>query len=237
LITGGAKRVGAEISQFLAVAGANLIVHYFRSVHEAEKLKRELKNKNFSCDLIKANLADLNELRKMVTLISEQHGQLDGLVCNAAIFLHTPFFSVCEKDWDQVMSVNLKSHFFLSQLIGKQMVKQKSGKIVFITDVSADFPWPGYLPYTISKAGLKHLVQGLAKVLAPYVQVNGVAPGTVLPKEDVSETDVEFYRNQTLLKKIGTPVDIAKMVLFLFENSDFITGTIIPVDGGYSLKG
>jgi pteridine reductase len=236
LVTGGARRIGAEISRALALEGADVIVHYFHSVQDAERLKQELQNQQLSCDLVKANLSNFSELREMVTYVFDHFDSLDGLVCNAAIFPHTPFFSVREEEWDHVMTVNLKSHFFLSQMIGQKMVEQKSGKMVFITDVSADIPWPGYLPYTISKAGVNHLIKGLAKVLAPYAQVNGIAPGIVLPSEDISEAEKEFYRNQTLLKRIGSPEDIARTVVFLFENSDFMTGTIIPVDGGYSIK-
>lgn len=237
LITGGAKRVGAAISRYLAAQGARMIIHFNRSVQEAENLRAEFAALSRPVDFVQADLENLSGLREMVDTVLHRHGRIDGLICNASIFLHTPFFSVTEEEWDQTMAVNLKSYFFLCQMVGKKMIEQKSGKIVIITDVSADHPWSGYLPYTITKAGLAHLVKGLAKTLAPSVQVNGVAPGTVLPPEDASVQQVEKYENQTLLKRVGTPDDIAKTVHFLMANSEFITGAIIPVDGGYRLGG
>ncbi len=236
LVTGGAVRLGAGISLYLARAGAEVIIHYFHSSREAEQLQRKITGQGLKCDLVLSDLSDLKNLRDQIKTTIKKHGSIDGLVCNASIFPHTPFFSVTEKDWDRTLSINLKGHFFLCQLIGQKMMAQKTGQIVFITDVSANNPWPGYLPYTISKAGLEHMVKGLAKVLAPYVRVNGVAPGTVLPPENVSAQELELYKNRTLLKKIGTPDSVAKTVAFLFNNSDFITGAIIPVDGGYSIK-
>ena len=237
LITGGARRVGAEIARNLTAAGSNVIIHYNRSVEEAENLQHELQKAGSNCQIFQADLRNIQTLEKMVFSILEKYNTIDGLVCNASVFSRTPFFSVKEEEWDQIIAVNLKSHFFLCQLIGKKMVEQNSGKIVIISDVGAENPWPNYLPYTISKAGLNHLVIGLAKVLAPAVQVNGVAPGTILPPETVSEKEVEFYKEKTLLKRIGSPLDIAKTVQFLFEQSDFITGAILPVDGGYRIKG
>ncbi|HDL18040.1 MAG TPA: SDR family oxidoreductase [Bacteroidetes bacterium] len=237
LITGGAKRVGAAISRYLSARGAHMIIHFNRSVQEAKNLHAELTGLNRPVDFVQADLENLSGLHDMVDTVLQKHGRIDGLICNASIFFHTPFFSVTEEEWDQIVAVNLKSYFFLCQMIGKKMVEQKSGKIVIITDVSADHPWCGYLPYTITKAGLAHLVKGLAKTLSPSVQVNGVAPGTVLPPEDASARQVEKYENQTLLKRVGTPDDIAKTVHFLIADSEFITGVNIPVDGGYRLRG
>lgn len=237
LITGGAKRVGAEITRYLCRAGARVIAHYHRSVSEASQLQAELQQQGFSCDTVRADLSDLDAVRTMTEEVLRKWDHIDALVCNASLFRRTPFFSVTESEWDTFLTVNLKSHFFLCQMIGREMVARKQGKIVVITDVSAEIPWPGFLPYSITKAGLQHMVKGLARVLAPHIQVNGVAPGTVLPPENASAVDLESYRQQNLLKKIGTPADIAKTVAFLLQNSDFITGTIIPVDGGYRLKG
>ena len=237
LITGGAKRVGATIARSLAMAGVNVIIHYNRSIQEAVKLQKILRKLGTKCQIYQADLSNIKTMKTMIDLVLKEFKTIDGLICNASVFPKTPFFEVKEDEWDKIITVNLKSHFFICQIIGKKMVEQSSGKIVFITDVSAEHPWPNYLPYSISKAGLNHLVLGLAKTLAPTVQVNGVAPGTVLPPENVSEKKLKFYKDQTLLNRIGSTEDVAKTVIFLLEQSDFITGTIIPVDGGYRIKG
>lgn len=237
LVTGGARRVGAAISRIIAKSGANLILHYHSSENEANELKDELQSQNLHVELRCCDLSDINQAAAMVASVVEKHGKIDALVGNAAIYYKTPFLKTTEKEWDEILSINLKAYFFLCQQIGIQMKLQKHGKIILISDVSAELAWPNYLPYTISKAGINHLVYGLAKALAPEVQVNAVAPGTVLPAEQSSRKRREFFKNHTLLKKIGAPEDIAKTVRFLLADSEYITGTIIPVDGGFRLEG
>ena len=112
------------------------------------------------------------------------------------------------------------------------MTKQKSGKIINLADWTAFRPFPNYLPYAISKAGLIAATAGLAKALAPYVQVNSIAPGPILPSKGMSEQNREKVIQKTLLKRFGTPEDIAETVRFLIEGTDYITGAFIPVDGG-----
>ena len=160
LITGGAKRVGAEMARCLATGGANIIIHYNNSEQEANSLQNELQKNGSDCQKYRANLENIKDLKNMVDQILEKYKTIDGLICNASIFPRTPFFSVSEEDWDQIMAVNLKSHFFLCQMIGKKMVNQKSGKIVILTDVCTENPWVNFLPYSISKSGLNHLIIG-----------------------------------------------------------------------------
>ncbi|MEE9170613.1 MAG: SDR family oxidoreductase [bacterium] len=235
LVTGGARRVGAEISRTLAGAGAHVVIHYNSSAEEAESLEHELLGQDYSVELTSCDLTNLAQMEEMSAVLISKHGRIDALVGSAAVYYRTPFLEVTEEQWNQIQSTNLKSYFFLCQEIGRQMLDQKQGKIILITDVSAELAWPNFLPYTISKAGINHLVRGLAKALAPHVQVNGIALGTVLPSEQATPKDVEFYRNRALLKKIGTPENVARTVEFLLTQSDFMTGAIIPIDGGYRL--
>lgn len=237
LITGGAKRVGAQISRTIARNGVRVVIHYNSSEKEADQLKDELASQNLQVDLIQSDISIISQIRSMVAMIVEKYGRIDALVGNAATYFRTPFFETTEEQWDEIFSVNLKAYFFMCQEIGKQMKLQKSGKMIIISDVSAELAWPNYLPYTISKAGINHLVIGLAKALAPEVQVNAIALGTVLPAETTSPDRIEFFRKRSLLKKIGSPEDIAKAVRFLLFESEFMTGSIIPVDGGYRLEG
>jgi NAD(P)-dependent dehydrogenase (short-subunit alcohol dehydrogenase family) len=132
---------------------------------------------------------------------------------------------VSESEWDHLISLNLKAPFFLSQLVGTAMLKRGQGKIVNIVDVAAERPWPQFLPYCASKAGLVSLTKGLAKALAPAVQVNAVAPGTMLPPPESSSFSHDLAIERSLLKKMGQPDDIAKAVTYFLEN-DFVTGTV-----------
>lgn len=236
LVTGGARRVGAVIVRHLAERGARLIIHYNTSRNEANNLKQEIESKGHIVDTIQCDLAHVDEIKEMVGDVSARHGGIDCLVGNASIYYRTPFFDVTEEQWDEILAVNLKSYFFLCQEVGKLMKTRKQGKIVLISDVSAELAWPNFFPYTISKSGINHLIYGLAKVLAPEILVNGIAPGTVLPSERSTQKDIEFFRERTLLKEIGSPEEIARAVEFLLADANYITGTVIPVDGGFRLE-
>jgi len=170
----------------------------------------------------------------LIQHIEEKLGQIDVLINNAADFFPTPLGKVSESEWDHLISLNLKAPFFLSQLVGTSMLKQGQGKIVNIVDVAAERPWPQFLPYCASKAGLVSLTKGLAKALAPAVQVNAVAPGTMLPPPQISSFSQDLAIERSLLKKMGRPDDIARAVTYFLEN-DFVTGTVLPVDGGRML--
>ncbi|MFQ5770280.1 MAG: SDR family NAD(P)-dependent oxidoreductase, partial [bacterium] len=131
-----------------------------------------------------------------------------------------------------LLNINLKAPFFCAQYVAKYMKKQKIGKIINLADVAGISPWPGYIPYCASKAGLIAITKGLAKTLAPKIQVNAIASGTVLLQEDTTKEFENEIKNLSLLKKIGTPADIVNTVVFLIKGSDFITGEVITVDGG-----
>jgi NAD(P)-dependent dehydrogenase (short-subunit alcohol dehydrogenase family) len=137
-----------------------------------------------------------------------------------------------EEDWDTLFDVNLKAAYFCAKSAAAIMLKQKSGKIINIADVSAYSPWPDYIPYCTTKAGIIAMTKGLAKRLAPDIQVNAIAAGTVLLDEAASDTYQRIIESETLLKRIGSPQDIVRTVLFLLGETDYITGAIIPVDGG-----
>jgi NAD(P)-dependent dehydrogenase (short-subunit alcohol dehydrogenase family) len=163
-------------------------------------------------------------------------GRLDFLVNNAAVYYKTTFGSVTEEAWDSLLSVNLKAPFFCAQFAAKIMKRNGFGRIVNIADVAAMAPWPDFIPYCASKAGLVSVTQGLAQALAPEIQVNAVAPGTVLMADSASEEYTEQIRRNTLLQRIGTPEDIANAVLFLLKHGDYMTGSVISVDGGRLLS-
>jgi NAD(P)-dependent dehydrogenase (short-subunit alcohol dehydrogenase family) len=236
-ITGASKRIGREIAMTLAKGGADILLHYHRSKEEAVRLKTKMEALGVRVFLLAADFSKRKEpfqrmIRHVVAEVYRKARRVDILVNNAAIFYPTPFGNITEKDWDDFLAVNLKVPFFLSQEIGKRMVKQKSGKIINLVDWSAFRPSTHYLPYAVSKAALIAATAGLAKALAPYVQVNSIAPGPILPFKGMTKKEKEAVLRKTLLKRFGDPRDIAETVRFLIEGTDFITGAFIPVDGG-----
>jgi pteridine reductase len=237
LITGGAKRVGAAICRRLHEAGANLMIHYRSSVTEAEALCDELnRNRPDSAALVQADLHDVERLPELVAATMKHYGRLDVLINNASSFYPTAVGEIGEKDWHDLLGTNLKAPLFLSQAAAEPL-RHSHGCIVNITDIHAERPMKSYVVYSIAKAGLVALTKSLAHELGPEVRVNAVAPGPIMwPEEDPAFDDQERRRivAHTLLKREGSPDDIARAVLFLVKDAPYITGTILPVDGGRS---
>jgi NAD(P)-dependent dehydrogenase (short-subunit alcohol dehydrogenase family) len=235
LITGSNVRVGKAIALTLSQKGAHICIHYNSQKSEAESTAEIIRSSGNECLIVKGDISKKQDWLNMRSEMITKWGKIDVLVNNAAIFYRTPFFEVTDKDWYQFLDINLKGTFYGCQILGELMVKQRRGKIINIADVSAETVWPSYIPYCISKAGIIALTKGLSKALAPYVTVNAVSPGTVMLTEKYDEVEENYLIERTPLKRLGEPQDIANSVAFLIEGSDFITGTIINVDGGRSL--
>ncbi|GAO35249.1 pteridine reductase [Sulfuricella sp. T08] len=237
LITGGAKRVGAAICRRLHGAGANLMIHYRSSAAEAEALRDEFNiSRPDSAALVQADLHDVELLPDMVAATMKHYGRLDVLINNASSFYPTAVGEIGENDWHDLLGTNLKAPLFLSQAAAEQL-RHSHGCIVNITDIHAERPMKSYVVYSIAKAGLVALTKSLAHELGPEVRVNAVAPGPIMwPEEDPTFDDQERRRivAHTLLKREGSPDDIARAVLFLVKDAPYMTGTILPVDGGRS---
>src|SRR3990170_9021709 len=238
LVTGGAKRVGAAICRRLHAQGANLMLHHRVSVAEARALQHELNaRRTGSVALIQADLLNIASLPDLVKTTVNQFGSLDILVNNASSFFATAVGDINEKAWEDLIGTNLKAPLFLSQAAAAEL-RKRHGCIVNIVDIHAEFPMKNYIVYTIAKGGLLALTRSLACELGPEVRVNGVAPGTILWPEDQTWGD-ELSRqrivNQTALKRVGDPDDIAKAVDFLVTSAPYVTGQMIAVDGGRSI--
>ena len=234
LVTGAGVRLGQAIAVSLGQQGMKVALHYHQSMEGAKKTLDLMGGDIKQHGCFQADLRQVSKIELLIQHIEEKLGQIDVLINNAADFFPTPLGEVSESEWDHLISLNLKAPFFLSQLVGTSMLKQGQGKIVNIADVAAERPWPEFLPYCASKAGLVSLTKGLAKALAPAVQVNAVAPGTMLPPHQISSFSQDLAIERSLLKKMGRPDDIARAVTYFLEN-DFVTGTILPVDGGRML--
>ena len=235
LVTGSAKRVGRAISLGLASSGCQMALHYLHSAAEARRLRRQVREKDVAADIFKADLGISTQIGVLIEEVTNRFGRIDVLINNAAVCYATPWGNIKESDWDLFMDTNLKSTFLLSQAVSQFMLSNDGGKIIHLADIGGFRPWPGYVPYCVSKAGVIALTQGMAKALAPSIQVNAIAPATVLPSEDSSEEEVERLRRQIPLDRIGSPEDIVQTVLYLLGGTDFITGQVVVVDGGRSI--
>jgi len=234
LITGGAKRVGAAICRRLHAAGASLMLHYRLSAGEARLLQAELNHvRADSVALIQADLLDLNKLPAIVEQTVQRFGRLDALVNNASSFFPTPVGAITSEAWEDLIGTNLRAPLFLAQAAAAAL-KKAQGAIVNIADIHADRPLKNFVVYSVAKAGLIGLTRSLARELAPEVRVNAIAPGPILWPDDAAFDELSRQRiiSHTLLRREGTPDDIAKAVLFLLADAGYVTGETINVDGG-----
>ncbi|HXC60471.1 MAG TPA: pteridine reductase [Steroidobacteraceae bacterium] len=235
LITGGARRVGAAITRKLHAAGATVVVHYHRSVVEAQALAAELNaGRPSSVTPLGGNLLDLSVLRALVEATIARHGHLDILVNNASTFYPTPVGEITEAQWNDLMGTNLKVPVFLSQAAAPHL-KAREGLILNIADIHGIRPLRYHTVYSPAKAGLIMLTQSLARELAPQVRVNAIAPGPVeFPEKGLTDEQKQAIIDKTLLKRRGAPDDIARAALFFATEATYITGQILAVDGGRS---
>lgn len=237
LVTGSARRIGAVTVRYLHQQGATVVVHYRNSSKAADALCEELNtDRKDSCFTVQAELSELKQLETLIDSVVKKANRLDILINNASSFYPTPVGEIKESDWDNLMGSNLKAPLFLSQLAAPHLAKH-NGCIVNMVDIHSVRPLAEHPVYCSAKAGLAMLTQSLAKELGPDIRVNGVSPGIILWPEadgDNAETKAEQQAliNKTCLKREGTPDDIAKTILFLVSDADYITGHIIPVDGG-----
>ncbi len=242
LVTGGAKRIGAETVRLLHQAGYNTVIHCRSSRQSADDLAEQLNNSR--ADSAKVIQADLDNETIYNSLIEQAFlcwNRLDVLVNNASSFYPTPIGSITLDDWSNLVNSNMKAPLFLAQAAAPYLEKTQ-GNIINMIDIHGQRPMKDHTVYCAAKAGLAMLTMSLAKELGPNIRVNGVAPGAILwPASDGANGDMpeqtkNFILERTALKRPGQPIDIAKTILFLIQDSDYITGQIIAVDGGRSLN-
>lgn len=236
LITGGGKRIGAAIARRLHQEGMNLILHYRSSDQEAHALQSELNAaRGDSVVLIKGDLLDDHKISNLVQEAVNVHARLDVVVNNASTFYPTPLGKTTEQDWDDLIGTNLKAPYFLCQAAAPELAR-RGGCIINIADIYGERPLKQHPVYSIAKAGLIMLTRALARELAPEIRVNAVAPGAILwPENDRDRVAQQRIVSRTPLKRTGTAADIATTVLFLIRDADFVTGHVVPVDGGRSV--
>lgn len=231
LITGG-RRVGRSVAGLLARHGANLVITYNRSREEAEKTAEEAAKSGVKAQAVEADLTRMQDVKRVIDAALDAFGRLDALVHMASTFRRIEFKDLTESDWNEEIANNLTSAFLAGKAAADAILRSGGGKIIFITDWAINRPYRNYLPYLVAKGGVHTLALTLAKELAPTIQVNTIAPGPVLFPDDFPADVKEREIAKTLLKREGSPDDIAKAVLFLLKDADFTTGSSISVDGG-----
>lgn len=232
LVTGAAVRVGREIARALARRGAKVAIHYRGSRAQALALVHALERESgVEAAAFRADLESEPQVRALARAVEARFGPVRLLVHNASIYERTPFGRVRGRDIDRHCALHLRAPLLLSQALAPGMRRAGGGKIVHIADWAGLRPYRGYLPYCASKAAMLALSAGLAKELAPGIQVNALLPGPVLPPAGASAAYRRAAARANLLGRLGSPEDVARAVLFLAD-SDFITGAALPVDGG-----
>ncbi len=228
-------RVGRAISMALHAAGYRVVINYNSSTAEAEVLVRDIVEAGGAAIAVCADVSRRADVARLLAAARDEYGRLDIVVNNAAIFEQRSFLEVDDELWRRTLAVNLHGPFHVAQGAARMMLLGDGGRIINICGTAGVSPLGNYAAYCAAKAGLDTLTRCMAQALAPRIQVNGVAPGTVLFPEEASAAERRAVVDQIPAGGIGTPADIAAAVCFLAAAPDYITGTIVTVDGGASL--
>jgi len=236
LVTGGARRLGRAIAVRLASDGARIAVHARASLADAQETARLCRAAGGDGDVFQADLADMAQTRALVPAVLQRFGRLDGLINNAAEF---PAQSIEQFDltvWEHTLRVNLTAPMVLVHA-AHGALRQAGGRVVNLCDAAVAHPWPGHLAYMVSKGALDTLTRALARALAPEVNVVGIAPGIAAWPEHYDEATRARLTARVPLQRAGTPEDIAAAVHFVLTGGDYLTGVVLPVDGGRHVSG
>ncbi len=239
VITGSARGIGKSIAEKLAQAGAKIVISDI--LDDGEATAKEIAEKyGVETAFFKSNVADIKSAEELVDKSSEKFGKIDIFVNNAGITRDGLFLRMKEEDFDRVIAVNLKGVFNCSQAVFKTMIKQRSGSIINISSVIGLMGNVAQVNYAASKAGVIGMTKSIAREGAKRgVRCNAVAPGFI--KTDMTHVLKEEVQQQILsqipMGEMGTPDDVANLVLFLASDlSTYITGQVIPVDGGMVMQ-
>jgi pteridine reductase len=235
LVTGGGQRLGRAFAAALAERGMRLAIHYNASADGATDLRNEIRAHGGTAECFGADLTDAAAASALPGRVAAALGGLDVLVNSAAVMHRIPFGDTTVAQYDAIMDLNLRAHFFVTQGAAG-LLREVKGKVVNIADLGGLEPWPSYAVHSLSKAGVVMLTQVLARVLAPHVTVNAIAPGTVLVPDSYDAAQRARLERETPLGRLGTPQDAVAALLYLLEGADFVTGEVLVVDGGRILR-
>ena len=239
VVTGGAHRLGRAFSLTLAYQGYAVLVHYHRASEQASKTVADIKSFGVPAYLVKADLTKIDYIEALFdvvdSLLSESKPQLSHLavlVNSAAVMSRGDAKTLPVEEWDAALDLNLRAPFLCAQQASMRM--KRGGLIVNVSDVAAGKTWSRFPAYTVSKAALESLTKVLARSFAPTVRVNAIAPGLVLPSDNVTDEEWDRLVQRLPLKRMAKTEEVASALEFLLKN-EYITGQTIVVDGGYSL--
>lgn len=234
LVTGAAKRIGRTIALRLARAGASIAVHYRRSAQAAEQTAAACRETGVAAETFAFDLDNAAQAGTLVKAVLTKFGRLDGLINNASIFERTTFDAFDYAEWERHLRVNVTAPMVLAHTAAGEL-RNRRGRIVNLHDAMTVRPWPDHLAYMVSKGALDTLTRGLARALAPDVTVNGVAVGVAAWPEHYDRPTRERLTRKIPLARAGSPEDVAEAVHYLLTAGEYVTGAIIPVDGGRSV--
>lgn len=236
LITGSSRGIGSNMVEKFAREGYNVLINYNKSKENAEELYNKLKSEGLSVEAFKADVSKRDEVEAMFEYCLKEFGDLDILINNAGVAKGMLFTDVTDEDWDNLMNVNLKGVYLCTQTALKHMISEKKGKIINISSIWGIAGGSFEVHYSASKAGIIGLTKALAKEVGPSnIQVNCIAPGAIVTDmlEQVNSDDLELFRQETPLMKLGKPEDISNCALFLAsDKADFFTGQVLSPNGG-----
>ena len=235
IVTGGAKGIGKAIVEELAKNGINVVINYNKSEQAAKDLRQELTQDGCNVEIYKADVSKREEAKRLVSFAKEKFGEIDILINNAGIDKWQLFTDITDEDWDEIISCNLNSAFYMTQEVVKDMIHNKKGTIINISSIWGITGASCEVAYSVSKAGMDGLTKALAKELAPSgIRVNSIAPGAIMTdmNKNLTKEEIEEVNTQIPLGRFGTPQEVAKCAKWLVEDS-YTTGQIISPNGGW----
>ena len=233
LVTGAGHRVGRALAVGIAGEGYDVAVHYHASGPLVDETVRLIEAAGAKATLFQVDLTQSEAPAQLVRDVVSRCGRLDVVVNSAAVMIRMPVGEVKPSDWDAVLDLNLRAPFLISQEASRHL--PDGGSIINIADLAAFEIWPPYVPHGVSKAGVVYLTRALARVLAPRIRVNAIAPGTVLLPENFDPKFARHLTETTPLKRDGSPEDVVQAMLYLLH-AEYVTGDCVIVDGGRHIR-
>ena len=237
IVTGASRGIGREISRELAKKGYIIIANYNKSEKQILELKEELEKEKVKIDIFKADVSKRKETQQLVKYAIKKYGKIDVLINNAGISQIKEFTQITDKDWNNMININLNSVFYMTQEVCKNMIHNKNGCIINMSSIWGQIGASCESHYSVSKAGIDAITKSLAKELGPSnIRVNSIAPGIIDTEmnKNLSSEDLKSIKEEIPLEKIGKAKDIEKCIEWLIED-EYTTGQIISINGGCNI--